>query len=161
MKPAAIPLPFNSEVKIKAASTKPMLRATEKIGHNFTSKTLNERKIGGGDFLLQSEIRRFKEIISRHGQAFAFNSEEIGCIDPKVVTPMVIFTIPHIPWNFKPISVPKAQLPQLVELLKNKIQMKILEPSNAPYSNRWFTVPEKDGSLRFIQDLQPVNKVTI
>ena len=39
--------------------------------------------------------------------------------------------------------------------------MGILEPSNAPYSNRWFTVPKKNGSLRFIQDLQLVNKVTI
>ena len=39
--------------------------------------------------------------------------------------------------------------------------MGILEPSNAPYSNRWFTVPKKKGSLRFIQDLQPVNKITI
>ena len=39
--------------------------------------------------------------------------------------------------------------------------MGILELSNAPYSNRWFTVPKKNGTLRFIQDLQPVNKVTI
>ena len=39
--------------------------------------------------------------------------------------------------------------------------MGILEPSSAPYSNRWFTVPKKNGSLRFIQDLQPVNRVTI
>ena len=37
--------------------------------------------------------------------------------------------------------------------------MGILELSNAAYSNRWFTVPKKNGSLRFIQDLQPVNKV--
>ena len=36
-----------------------------------------------------------------------------------------------------------------------------LEPSNAPYSNRWFIVPKKIGTLQFIQDLQPVNKVTI
>ena len=39
--------------------------------------------------------------------------------------------------------------------------MGILEPSSAPYSNWWFTVPKKNGTLRFIQDLQPVNKVTI
>ena len=39
--------------------------------------------------------------------------------------------------------------------------MGILEPSYAPYSNRWFTVPKKNGALRFIQDMQPVNKVTI
>jgi hypothetical protein len=49
----------------------------------------------------------------------------------------------------------------LIELLKEKVEMGILEPSNAPYSNRWFTVPKKNGSLRFIQDLQPVNKATI
>ena len=39
--------------------------------------------------------------------------------------------------------------------------MGILEPSLAPYSSRWFTIPKKNGSLRFIQDLQPINKVTI
>ena len=39
--------------------------------------------------------------------------------------------------------------------------MKILEPSNVPYSNCWFTIPKRDGSLKFIQDLQPINKVTI
>jgi hypothetical protein len=48
-----------------------------------------------------------------------------------------------------------------MELLKQKVEMGILEPSSAPYSNRWFTVPKKNGTLRFIQDLEPVNKVTI
>ncbi|KAL3688083.1 hypothetical protein R1sor_014392 [Riccia sorocarpa] len=38
--------------------------------------------------------------------------------------------------------------------------MDILEPSMAPYS-RWFTIPKKNGSLRFIQDLQPTNSVII
>ncbi|KAL3686784.1 hypothetical protein R1sor_013093 [Riccia sorocarpa] len=41
------------------------------------------------------------------------------------------------------------------------MQMRILEPSFAPYSSRWFTVPKKSGALRFIQDMQPVNAVTI
>jgi hypothetical protein len=49
----------------------------------------------------------------------------------------------------------------LVELLKQKMEMGILEPSSAPYSNRWFSVPKKNGTLRFIQDLQPAIKVTI
>lgn len=47
------------------------------------------------------------------------------------------------------------------ELLNEKIKMGILEPSYAPYSNRWFTIPKKNGSLHFIQDMQLVNKVTI
>ena len=53
------------------------------------------------------------------------------------------------------------QIPQVIGLLKEKIEMGILEPSNAPYSNKWFTIPKKNGSLRFIQDLQHVNRVTI
>ena len=74
---------------------------------------------------------------------------------------MVIFTIPHVSWNLKSILVPRAHIPKLIKLLKEKIEMGILEPSNAPYSNRWFMVPKKNGTLRFIQDLQPMNKVTI
>jgi hypothetical protein len=61
----------------------------------------------------------------------------------------------------KLILVPRAHLPKLIELLKEKVAMGILEPSNAPYSNRWLTMPKKNRSLRFIQDRQLVNKVTI
>ncbi|KAL3676426.1 hypothetical protein R1sor_026374 [Riccia sorocarpa] len=57
--------------------------------------------------------------------------------------------------------VPRALLPKLIDLLKEKMAMGILESSMAPYSSRWFTVPKKTGALRFIQDLQPANSVTI
>ena len=103
----------------------------------------------------------FREMLERHGKAFAFSPQEIGCVDPRTIEPMVIFTVPHVPRNLKPIPVPRAHLPKLIELLKETMNMGILEPSNTPYSNRWFTVPKKNVSLRFIQDLQPVNKVTI
>ena len=73
----------------------------------------------------------------------------------------MIFMIDHVLWNLKPIPVPRAHIPKVIDLLKEKVVMGILDPSNAPYSNRWFTVPKKNGSLRFIQDLQLVNKVTI
>ena len=74
---------------------------------------------------------------------------------------MVIFTVSHVPWSLKLIQVPIAHVPMLMELLKQKVELGILEPSSAPYSNRWCMVPKKNGTLRFIQDLQPVNKVTI
>ena len=48
---------------------------------------------------------------------------------------MVIFMVSHTPWNLQPNSVPKAQLPKLVEFLNEKIKMEILEPSIASYSN--------------------------
>ena len=87
-------------------------------------------------------------MLSLHGKVFASSPDEIGCVQPSVVAPMVIFTVPHVPWDLKPIPVPRALLPKLVELLKEKARMGILEPSMAPYSNRWFTVPKKSGALR-------------
>ena len=39
--------------------------------------------------------------------------------------------------------------------------MGILESTMALHSNRWFIVPKKSGTLRFIQDMQPTNRVTI
>ncbi|TPX55756.1 hypothetical protein SpCBS45565_g08493 [Spizellomyces sp. 'palustris'] len=70
-------------------------------------------------------------------------------MDPGVVPPMVIFTVPHVPWNLKPLPVPRALLPELISLLQEKERAKIIEPSSAPYANRWFT------------DLQPTNQWSI
>lgn len=63
---------------------------------------------------------------------------------------MVIFTLPHLPWDLKPIYVPKALLPKLVALLKKKLDANILERSCASYANRWFIVHKKSDNLRFI-----------
>lgn len=161
VRPVATQLPPNTEEHVRIARDEPGLRDGRKIGHKFTEETLDKLQIGGGEFLNETEKKKFREMLSKHGKAFAASPDEIGCVYPSVVAPMVIFTVPHVPWDLKPIPVPRALLPKLIALLKEKIQMGILEPSMAPYSNRWFTVPKKSGALRFIQDMQPANKVTI
>lgn len=160
VRPAAVPLPWEAEEILRRAKEEPSLRDRAKIGHKFTKETLDKLKVGDG-FLSTEEQKAFKKMVIKNEKAFAFSIEEIGCADPKEITPMVIFTVPHVPWDLKPISVPRALMPKLVELLKEKLDAKILERSNAPYSNRWFTVRKKNGKLRFIQDMQPPNKVTI
>ena len=51
----------------------------------------------------------FKEMVVKHGRAFAFQPSEIGCVDIlDTVTSMVIFTDPRLPWILRPILVPKA-----------------------------------------------------
>ncbi|KAL3700870.1 hypothetical protein R1sor_018892 [Riccia sorocarpa] len=161
VKPVATPLPGDSQQQVELAAKEPELRDIHRIGHKFTPETLAKLKIGGDDFLTDCEKKEFEGMIRSHEKAFSFSAEEIGCVDPKVIAPMVIFTVPHVPWDLRPILLPRAMLPKLIDLLKEKMQMGILEPSMAPYSSRWFTVPKKNGSLRFIQDLQPANSVTI
>ena len=161
VKPVTTQLPTDSENHIKKAEEEPRLRGRRHIGYKFIEETLAKLKIGGNEVLYEVEKNRFQEMIFRHGKAFASSPDEIGCVNPKIVAPMVIFIVPHVPWDLKPIPVPRALLPKLVDLLKEKLQMGILEPSITPYSNRWFTVPKKSGALKFIQDMQPANKVTI
>jgi hypothetical protein len=161
VKPVASQLPSDTDKHIRQAEKEPSLREIRKTGHKFTGESLAKLMIGGNGFLLEPEKKKFQDILSKHGKAFASSPDEIGCVQPSVIAPMVIFTIPHVPWDLKPIPVPRALLPKLVELLKEKMRMGILEPSMAPYSNRWFTVPKKSGALRFIQDMQPANRVTI
>ena len=115
------------------------------IGHAFTNETRKKLRIGGDGFLFQKEEEQFREMLEQHGRAFAFTSSEIGCANRKIVEPMVIFTIDHVSWNLNPIPVSLAHIPKIIDLLKEKVVMGILEPSNAPYSNRWFTVPKKNG----------------
>ena len=161
VKPAAVPLPLDAREVLEKAKEEPRLRDPKKIGHMFTEETLAQIKVGGDGLLTKVEQEAFKRMIAKHGKAFSFSIEEIGCVNPQEIAPMVIFTVPHVPWDLRAISVPKALLPQLVALLKEKLKVRILERSDAPYSNRWFTVPKKNGKLRFIQDMQPPNKVTI
>ncbi len=75
-------------------------------------------------------------MLSKHGKAFTLTYDEIRCIDSTIVVPMILFTIPHVPWDLKPIPMSRALLPKLIDLLKEKVKMGILEPSIAPYSNR-------------------------
>ena len=59
VKPAAGPLPTDSEQKRKEVSGDPTLRKSVDIGYAFTDETRNKVRIGGGGFLLQNEEERF------------------------------------------------------------------------------------------------------
>jgi len=134
VKPIAIPLPSNYEEKVERATMQLNLRDLKKIGYEFTDMALDGLKVEGENFLTEVKARSFEEMLIHHVRAFAFEPHKIGCIDPGVVALMIIFMIPHVPWNLRPI--PRAHLPQLIELFYEKIKMGILKPSIAPYSNR-------------------------
>ncbi|TPX55567.1 hypothetical protein SpCBS45565_g08502 [Spizellomyces sp. 'palustris'] len=133
----------------------------KKIGHTFMEEMMKKLQLNCDGFLTEMEERALRDMLVWRGKVFLSSLEEIGCMDPGVVLPMVIFMVPHVPWNLKPLPVPRAILPELISLLQEKEQAKIIEPSSAPYVNQWFTVKKKNGKLRFIQDLQPMNQWSI
>uniref|UniRef100_A9U1B6 Predicted protein n=1 Tax=Physcomitrium patens TaxID=3218 RepID=A9U1B6_PHYPA len=108
VKPVAAPLPQDSKEQMGEASKEASLRDPISIGHQFTKETFEELKIGSDGSLLPEEITCFKKMLAKQGRSFAFESHEIGCVDPNILTPMVIFTVPHVPWNLRPIPVPRS-----------------------------------------------------
>uniref|UniRef100_A9U4G9 Predicted protein n=1 Tax=Physcomitrium patens TaxID=3218 RepID=A9U4G9_PHYPA len=110
VKAVAGPLPEDSKEQMGEASKEASLRDPMSIGHQFTKETFEELKIGSEGSLLPEEITYFKKMLVKQGRSFAFESHEIGCVDSNIITPMVIFTVPHVPWNLRPIPVPRAVL---------------------------------------------------
>uniref|UniRef100_A9U5H5 Predicted protein n=1 Tax=Physcomitrium patens TaxID=3218 RepID=A9U5H5_PHYPA len=95
VKPVAGPLRKDSKEQMGEASKEASLRDPMSIGHQFTEETFEELKIGSDGSLLLEEITCFKKMLAKQGRSFAFESHEIGCVDPNIITPMVIFTVPH------------------------------------------------------------------
>uniref|UniRef100_A9U5W7 Predicted protein n=1 Tax=Physcomitrium patens TaxID=3218 RepID=A9U5W7_PHYPA len=96
VKPIAGPLLEDSKEQMGEASKEASLRDPMRIGHQFTKETFEELKIGCNGSLLSKEITCFKKMLAKQGRSFAFKSYEIGHVDLNIITPMVIFTVPHV-----------------------------------------------------------------
>ena len=73
----------------------------------------------------------------------------------------IIHVVPYVPWAKHNIPIPPGIKDKVVTLLKEKIAAGVYEPSQSSYRSRWFCVLKKNGKLRIVHDLQPLNKVTI
>jgi len=70
--------------------------------------------------------------------------------------------VEHKPWVLKNIPIPPGLYNQICELIQEKINADIYEPSNSSYHSCWFTVAKKTpGQLRLVHSLEPLNAVTI
>ena len=70
----------------------------------------------------------------------------MGLLDPKIEPPVRIPTIEHTPWNYKAYPTPQGILDRVIEMLKLKAELGIIEPSIGSYANRWFVIQKKDKS---------------
>ncbi|KIJ17286.1 hypothetical protein PAXINDRAFT_62882, partial [Paxillus involutus ATCC 200175] len=61
----------------------------------------------------------------------------------------------------KNTSIPPGIRQQVMDVLKLKIKAGVYEASQSSYHSKWFGVVKKNGKLRIVHDLQPLNQVTI
>jgi hypothetical protein len=83
-------------------------------------------------------------------------------LDPSIEPPVVTLTVDHKPWQHQNLQLPKAMQGFVTEYVGDKLKHGILEFLQGPYRNGYFLVAKKTPSAyRFINDVQPLNKVMI
>ena len=113
-------------------------------------------------FLLPAERDLLHYFMMVHQDGFAWETSERGHFNEDFFPPIDIPVIPHKPWVQRNIPIPPGLYDELCRLLQDKLDAGVFEPSNSSYRSRWFCVLKKDGkSLRIVQSLEPLNKVTI
>jgi hypothetical protein len=113
-------------------------------------------------FLWPAERDLLHHFMMLHQDGFAWADSERGHFREDFFPPVDIPVVPHTPWVLRNIPIPPGIYNDVCQLIKKKMDAGVFEPSNSSYRSRWFCVAKKDGkSLRMVQSLEPLNKVTI
>ncbi|GBG78597.1 hypothetical protein CBR_g27822 [Chara braunii] len=134
-------------------------RATE--GHRIPDEVADTMKIGVDGFLAVEETQLIRKACQEFHLAFAFNDHQKGRLDAKLISPVRIHTVEHECWNDKGPTYEFGIAAEVTELLRAKIDSFVAEPTASPYANKWFGFRKPNKSLRWIQDLQKLNAITI
>jgi hypothetical protein len=112
-------------------------------------------------FLSPDEEKLFVRVMELNQQALAFEDAERGTFKDEYFSPYKIATVPHVPWEYKNIPIPPGILQKVIDMLKLKMEAGVYEMCQSSYRSRWFCVLKKNGKLRIVHDLQPLNKVSV
>src|ERR1700761_615296 len=112
-------------------------------------------------FLWKDEIQLVAAVLKQNEMAIAWDDSEKGQFRTNYFEPVKMPTIAHVPWVEKNMRIPPAIRDKLIMELRRKIEMGVIEPSNSSYRCHWFAVPKKDGKLRLVWNLEPLNRIMI
>ncbi|GBG88450.1 hypothetical protein CBR_g47150 [Chara braunii] len=124
----------------------------------------NEEKliIGELDFLLPQERTLMVELMKKRHRAYAFNDEERGRLDVNKIPMIRIHTVSHEPWNLRGARYHNPnEEKKVVDYLDDKIRTHVADYSSGLYASVWFCFIKPNGMLRWVQDLQRLNAVTV
>ncbi|GBG89704.1 hypothetical protein CBR_g49557 [Chara braunii] len=113
-------------------------------------------------FLSPQERTLMVETMKRRHCAYAFNEDEYGRLDVDKIPMIRIHTVPHEPWNLRGARYPNPdEEKKVVDYLDRKMRTYVADYSSGPYASPWFCFITPNGTLRWVQDLQRLNAVTV
>lgn len=119
------------------------------------------KELDVGDSLWPAEREFLEEVLIAREKVFAFEWQECGTLHEDVSPPIVLNTIEHKAWQAANFPCPRALLPIVIKMLKDRLDRGALEFSEGPYRNPWFLVKKKKpGEYRLINSATHLNAVT-
>ncbi|KAG5633727.1 hypothetical protein H0H81_005652, partial [Sphagnurus paluster] len=112
-------------------------------------------------FLTEAERRIMHDLMCKQNQAFAWEDEERGSFRSDFFPPVNIPVVEHTPWIERNIPIPPGIYEEVCSIIRSKMAAGVYEPSNSSYRSRWFCTMKKNGKLRIVHSLEPLNRVTI
>ncbi|GBG86824.1 hypothetical protein CBR_g42107 [Chara braunii] len=118
--------------------------------------------IGEPGFLSPQERTLMVGTMKRRHCAYAFNDDERGRLDVDKIPMIRIHTVPHESWNLRGARYPNPdEGKKVVDYLDGKMRTYVADYSSGPYASPWFCFIKPNGTLRWVQDLQRLNAVTV
>ncbi|KIK32961.1 hypothetical protein CY34DRAFT_41153, partial [Suillus luteus UH-Slu-Lm8-n1] len=130
-------------------------------GKRLTKERMDDLGVLSNEFLWPEERNLAAQVLSNNEVALAWDETEKGRFRDDYFPPVIIPTIEHTPWVHRQPPIPPGIREEVVKLIQSKIASGVYEASNSSYQSRWFCVAKKNGSVRIVHDLQPLNAVTV
>ena len=127
----------------------------------FTQERMNKLGIDANHHIRPEEQKLLKHVLAINERSIAFDESERGTFRQDYFSDYKIPINEHEPWMEKNIPIPPGFRDQILQMLREKIDAGVYEPTQSSYRSKWFCVKKKTGDLRIVHDLQKLNSVTI
>ena len=111
--------------------------------------------------LFPEEKKIANRVLMNNEISLAWTDDEKGMFKEEFIPPYKIPTIEHTPWRDKNIPIPPSAQKEITAKIREKINNGTYEPSQGSYSSSIFVVRKKDGTYRFVHNLQTLNSITV
>ena len=105
-----------------------------------------------------SDSSKFKKLIKKHRDCFAFSLKELSCCN---VRKHEIHLNSLIPLYKPPYRKSEVERKEMRDQVDEMLKANIIRKSRSPYSSPVILVPKPNGTKRMVIDYRPLNNITI
>jgi len=130
-------------------------------GTRLTKERMEGIGLLSNTFLWPEERQLVAQVLWLNEKGLVWDETEKGRFREDYFSLVKIPVQEHVPWAWKTLPIPPGICEKVIELIKRKVDSGVYETSYSSYRHQWFTVAKKDGSLRIIHNLTPLNAITV